>query len=186
MGISLPKFPKGKQFEEYISAFFQSAGYFIERNIIQREVEEILELDIITTDYSKSPPQIKLLEVKSGDWGFPDLFKVRGWMDYLNILKGLFIVAVERHNSEFIKQKAKILSIDLAVVSDLSKTGEILKEFTNNTEIGKIDIATWRYSYWVERNLLKLLNQKKKLNRGQKRYPALSKYFLYSLCISWA
>ncbi|MBP7795957.1 MAG: hypothetical protein KA059_04185 [Elusimicrobiales bacterium] len=52
--ISLPNLPKGKEFEEYISAFFQSGGNYIERNIIEREVEEILELDIIATDYDLS------------------------------------------------------------------------------------------------------------------------------------
>ena len=78
--VSLPELPKGKEFEEYISAFFQSGGNYIERSIIEREVEEVLELDIITTDYCSSTPEIKLVEVKSGGWGFPDLFKVRGWM----------------------------------------------------------------------------------------------------------
>jgi hypothetical protein len=72
----LPGLPKGKEFEEYISAFFQSAGYYIERNIVKRGVEDVLELDIITTDYSSlsSPPDIQLIEVKSGGWGFPDLY----------------------------------------------------------------------------------------------------------------
>jgi len=105
--VSLPDLPKGKEFEEYISAFFQASGYYIERNIIERETEEVLELDIITTDYSLSPPQIKLLEVKSGDWGFPDLFKVRGWMDYLNISKGVFVASKEKSNVDFPKERAK-------------------------------------------------------------------------------
>lgn len=69
--VELPELPKGKEFEEYISAFFQSGGYYIERNIIEREVEEVLELDIITTDYGSAPPEIQLLEVKSGRLGVP-------------------------------------------------------------------------------------------------------------------
>ena len=115
--VSLPDLPKGKEFEEYISAFFHSSGnYYIERNIIEREVEEVLELDIVTTDYSPSPPGIKLLEIKSGEWGFPDLFKLRGWMDYLNIENGLFIAAKRKDNINFIKEKAKNLNIDLVVI----------------------------------------------------------------------
>ncbi len=120
--VSLPDLPKEKEFEEYISAFFQSGGNYIERNIIEREVEEVLELDIITTDYCSSPPEIKLLEVKSGKWGFPDLFKVRGWMDYLNISKGIFIASGEKNNVEFLKKKAKVLNIDLVVIPKLSES----------------------------------------------------------------
>ena len=87
--VSLPELPKGKEFEEFVSAFFQSNKYYIERNIARREVVDILELDIVTTNYNLSPPEIKLLEIKSGDWGSSDLFKVRGWMDYLSITKGI-------------------------------------------------------------------------------------------------
>ena len=175
--VSLPDLPKGKEFEEYISAFFQSDGYYIERNIIEREAEEVLELDIVTTDYCSSPPEIKLLEVKTGDWGFPDLFKVRGWMDYLNISKGVFIASKVRENSDFFKKKAKGLNIDLVVISNLSESKDALSELMNNTTIEDIDISTWRYSYWVERNLLKHLNHKKKSHPNKKCFKALDDYY---------
>ena len=67
VAVSLPDFPKGKEFEEYISAFFQSSGYYIERNITKKDV---LELDIVATNYRQSPPDIKLIEVKSGNWEY--------------------------------------------------------------------------------------------------------------------
>jgi hypothetical protein len=175
--VSLPDLPKGKEFEEYISAFFQSDGYYIERNIIEREAEEVLELDIVTTDYCSSPPEIKLLEVKTGDWGFPDLFKVRGWMDYLNISKGVFIASKVRENSDFFKKKAKGLNIDLVVISNLSESKDALSELMNNTTIEDIDISTCRYSYWVERNLLKHLNHKKKSHPNKKCFKALDDYY---------
>ena len=89
-GIKLKELPKEKEFEEFISAYFQNGGYFIEQNIIDRQIEEVLELDIIVTDYNKNPPKIILLEIKSGEWGFADIFKIRGWMDYTNISEGLF------------------------------------------------------------------------------------------------
>ena len=102
--ISLPDLPKKTEFEEYVSAFFQSGGYYIERNIIERDVEEVLELDIITTNYNSSPPEIKLIEVKSGGWGFPDIFKIRGWMDYLNISEGALIVNEGKRDIDFYKK----------------------------------------------------------------------------------
>ena len=64
--VSLPELPKGKEFEEYISACFQLGGYYIERNIIERDIEEILELDIILTNYGTTAPEITLVEVKVG------------------------------------------------------------------------------------------------------------------------
>lgn len=172
--VSLPDLPEGKAFEEYISAFFQSDGYYIERNIEKRA---ILELDIVITNYNFSPPDIELLEVKSGDWRFTDIFKVRGWMYYLNIPKGVFIVSKERNNVDFYKQIAKALNIDLVVISDLSESKEALAEFMSNGSIGDVDISTWRFSYWVERNLLKRLNHKKKSHPDKKCFKSLEDYY---------
>jgi len=177
--VRLPDLPKGKEFEEYISACFQSGGYYIERNIIKKETEEVLELDIITTDYCLSPPEIKLLEVKSGDWGYSDLFKVRGWMDYLNISKGVFIASkdTEKSKVDSFKKIAKGLNIDLVVISNLSESKEALSELINNRTIEDVDISTWRVSYWVERNLLKRLTHKKKSHQNKKCFKALDDYY---------
>jgi len=175
--VSLPDLPKGKEFEEYISAFFQSGGYFIERNIVEREAEEVLELDIIITDYSLSPPQIKLLEVKSGDWRFSDLFKVSGWMHYLNISKGIFIASKERNNLDFFQKKAERLNIHLVVITNLSETKEALSGLIRNGTIEDVDISTWRFSYWVERNLLKHLKHKKKSHPDKKCFKSLEDYY---------
>lgn len=175
--ISLPDLPKGKEFEEYISAFFQSSGSYIERNIVERETEEVLELDIVSTNYSSFLPEIKLVEVKSGNWGFPDLFKIRGWMDYLNIDNGVFIASKERDNIDFFKDKVKGLNIDVVVIPDLSNSKEALSELINNKAIEDVDISTWRFSYWVERNLLKRLNHKKKSHQDKKCFRALEDYY---------
>jgi len=176
--INLPEMPKGKEFEEYISAFFHASGdYYIERNVIEREVEEILELDIITTDYNSSIPCNALLEVKSGSWGFPDLFKMRGWMDYLNIDKGVFIASKDRDNVDFFKKKAKGLNIDLVIISDFDKSSEVLSRLINKRDIDDVDISTWRFSYWVERNLLNRLKHKKKSHPDNKCYKTLEDYY---------
>ncbi len=179
--IRLPNLPKGKEFEEYVSAFFQAAGYYIERNIIERDIiesgtEEVLELDIIVTDYS-SLPEIKLVEVKSGDCGFSDLFKIRGWMDYLNINNGIFIAGKKREGVDFFKQKARGLNIDLVIIPDLSKSRETLSEFIDNRTIEDVDISMWRFSYWVERNLLKHLNHKKKSHPDRHCFKSLENYY---------
>ena len=174
--VSLPDLPKGEEFEEYISAFFQLGGYYVERNIIERNVEAVLELDIITTNYNILPPEIKLIEVKSGGWGFPDIFKIRGWMDYLNISEGALIVNEGKRDIDFYKKKVKALNIDLVVIPDLSESKEALAEFMSNECIEDMDISTWRFSYWVERNLLKCLTQKKNSHTDKKCFKSLKEY----------
>ena len=49
---TLPELPKGKEFEEFLAAFFQSNGYYVERSIIDRQEEEVLELDFLATRYA--------------------------------------------------------------------------------------------------------------------------------------
>jgi len=171
--IELPELPTGKEFEEYISAYFQVGGYYIERNI---EEKEVLELDIIITDYNKRPPEIILLEVKSGDWGFHDLFKIRGWMDYLNISKSLFITCKDKTNSDLLREKAKNLNIYLTVITDLENTKEYLSKFIKS-EISEIDISIWRYAYWIERKLIERLKHKKKSIQHKKCFKALDDYY---------
>jgi len=175
--VSLPELPKGHEFEEFISAFYQSSKLFIERNIIERGVEEVLELDTIATDYEQFPPSIQLIELKSGSWGFTDLFKLKGWIDYLNIPKASFIVQKERQNIEFYKEKASALGINLIVIPNIKVTGEVLSEFIPPECINETDIAVWRFAYWVERNLLRRLNHKKKSHRNIACYSALKAYY---------
>lgn len=175
--VRLPALPKGKELEEYISAFFQSAPYYIERNIIERDIEEVLELDIIVTDYQLSPPDIKLVEVKSGSCGFPDIFKLRGWLDYLNLSHAILITTKQFNNLAFFEKKAKALDIDFLAIPSLKAVAAALSDFITAENIPPVDISTWRFSYWVERNLLKRLNKKKKAHPTQKRYKALEHYY---------
>ena len=105
--VSLPDIPEGKWLEDFVAAFFQTAGQYVERGIIQRETEEVLELDLITTAYTDSMPTHLLTEVKSGGWGFPDLFKLRGWLHYLQLQDAVFVVTKDKNNQEFYLEKAK-------------------------------------------------------------------------------
>jgi hypothetical protein len=41
--VKLADLPKDKEYEEYVSSLFQSGGYYIEKNIIDRQDDEILE-----------------------------------------------------------------------------------------------------------------------------------------------
>jgi len=176
MAIILSDSPKDYEFEEYISAFFHSGGYYVERNIIEKDVESVLELDLITTNYNKCPPEVQLFEVKSGEWGFQDIFKIRGWMDYLKIPQAGFIAHKERQHLAFLKEKTKAIGVNVAVISDLSLSKEILSEILGEVEILDIDIIMWRFSYWTERNLLKHLKNCKRDETDKKCYKNLDDY----------
>ena len=177
--VSLPGLPKGKEFEEYISAFFQCGGFYVERNIIEREEkEEILELDIVATNYGREPPESLMVEVKSGNWGFSDIFKVKGWLDYFGYTQGLLITNKSKEKTEFYEDKANDIGVKLLQIHDLSNAPELLKQIVSSNKLPQADFSTWRFSYWVERNLLRELKNKKMESYPDKLcYQKLDEYY---------
>jgi hypothetical protein len=175
--ISLPSLPKDKEFEEYVAAFLQASGCYIERSIVDRGEEEVLELDIITTDYSCSePPKETLIEVKSGGWGFGEIFKLVGWSGYLRINNVKLIVCAKKPNQEFYETKANDIGVSLIYhPNDQKQTVESQLHGSHLTD--PVDIAGWRFSYWLERGLLRKLTTKKKSLKDRKCYRALDDYF---------
>jgi hypothetical protein len=174
--IELTKIPKDKDYEDYLCAFLQAGGLYVERSIIHREVEELLELDILTTDFQQDSAINNLIEIKGGDWGFSDIFKIRGWLTYLNYESGSFIVQKSRPSISYFQDKAKELSIDLIDNSDLSKTKETLNHFLR-IEPHKADIETIRFAYLLERKQLQTIKNLKKGNSGFECYAKLDDYF---------
>jgi hypothetical protein len=176
-GLKLSKLPKEKEFEEYVSSLFQSDGFYIEKNIIDRQDKEILELDSIVTNYNTIVPRFRFVEVKSGDWGFSDLFKIRGWQDYTKIRRSLFIAQKTKTKLDFYKSVAKKISINLIVIDDLENPQNYLNRVLKTRSLDAKDYFIWRYSYWLERNLLKLLNHKKKSVKNKDCYVTISQYY---------
>jgi len=177
--VNLPDLLKGKEFEEYISALFQCGEFYVERNIIERaEKEEILELDIVATNYEGKRPESLIVEVKSGDWGFSDIFKVRGWLDYLGYTEGLLITNKPKEKAEFYEEKANDIGVKLFQIHDLSKAPEFLRQIVPSNKLTQADLSMWRFSYWVERNLLrKIKNEKKKSYPDKLCYQKLDEYY---------
>jgi hypothetical protein len=174
--VDLPKFPDGKEFEEYVSAYLQCGPVYIERNIVEREEQEVLELDIIGTDYSKAPPHVRLFEIKSGSWGFADIFKIYGWLNYLGITDGAFVLKQSKNSVEYYRKKVKQLGIELLVLADLVDTASVLAPLIGKHTPDGDDIVCWRFSYWIERNLLRLLNQKKRSTTSMECYRTMEDY----------
>ncbi len=174
---NLPDLPVGKEFEEFLAAYLQASGRYVERNIIDRQEQDVLELDIIATDYKKATaPDLSLIEVKSGDWGFGDVFKLRGWLHYLNLPHGILLVNAIRDPFEFYQKIGESIGIAVIAVPDLKKTNESLKPVGVSAKVKPDDVLTWRFSYWAERQLLAMLTAKKKSSASCKRYFALDRY----------
>lgn len=178
--IELPKIPKDKDYEDYLCAYLQAGGLYVERNIIHREVEELLELDILTTDFQQDSAENLLVEIKGGDWGFSDIFKIRGWLTYLHFDQGCFIVQKSRPSISYFQDKAKELNIRLIDNSDLTKTKETLSSFFN-IEPEKAEIETIRFAYLLERKQLAQIKQLKKKFPGLKSYQNLDDYFFKTI-----
>jgi hypothetical protein len=179
--VELPELPKGLAFEDFIAAYFQSVGFFVEKNI---SVENILQLDLSLTDY-ENLPHTKLVEIKSGEWEFKEVFKVKGWMFYSNVSKGLFIVQKGREKFDYYRNIAHELGIQLLVVPQLDKTNEYLEKPLKSRQAETKDVETFRYTYWIEREYLRLLNAWKKTNKSVKRYKALEDYYFEINCKSY-
>lgn len=174
--ITLESNPIEKDYEDYICAYFQSGGLYVEKSIIHRETEEILELDIIYTDFDRDNVTRKLVEIKSGNWGFSEIFKVKGWLVYLKMEDGLFVIKKTKDSVDYFKRKASELSIELIDNSDLTKTNECLGKYLHQPAEEK-EIETLRFSYLLERNLLKQIKDLKKSHPDNEGFKNLDDYF---------
>ncbi len=171
--------PKEKEFEEFISAIFQCSGFYTERNIIEREEkEEILELDIVATNYDEKKPKTLIIEAKSGSWGFSDIFKIKGWIDYLGYSNGLLTTIKPKEKADFYDRKASEIGTILIQIDDSSRAPEILSKAISCDLPIEEDLKIWRYSYWLERNLLNdLKTNKKKFYPNINSFQRLDEYY---------
>jgi hypothetical protein len=178
--VSLPEVPKGIDFEDFIAAYFQSDGQYVEKNLIKRDIDTILELDLIATKYySNSDEKAKLIEIKSGSFGYEDVFKVRGWMDYLRVQNGLMVAkeSSKKCNTEKLIEFAKILDIDLVIIPELSQSAEVLAPFIDPKRMNHFDISTWRYAYLTERRMIECLRDHRKHESNMLCYKAMKEYY---------
>lgn len=91
--IRLLDIPHDLNFEDFIAAHLNAEGYFLERNVRMIDDGVILELDVVTYRFDpEGHAEKKFIEAKSGDWGFPDIFKIKGWMVYIDFPEAYFVV----------------------------------------------------------------------------------------------
>lgn len=162
--IALSRIPdSGRDLEDYVAGMFQAAGYFVEKNIRQRDVADVLEIDAVATSYDGALPTSVLAEAKGGRWGFPDIFKVAGWMQYLGIERGGFFV--KEHATAAARDVGRIhrtvapLGVSLVDFGDFSNPVARFGEGGFRQLVDPLLLEVWRFSYWVERTLLEKVRQ---------------------------
>jgi hypothetical protein len=120
MEITLPKDPTDLQYEDFVGAFLLSRGYFIEPRLKLREGGvEVLELDFVTTPLNEKYLERVLVDAKSGDWGFSDVFKISGWVNFLRLNAGLVI----HKNAPDEQKKATLEKVKLETRVDCCRLG---------------------------------------------------------------
>jgi hypothetical protein len=92
MPISHPKQPNASQYEDCVAAALNACGYFVETRVrLENKSSQLLELDIVATPSGDTFINRELIEVKSGGWGFKDIFKIYGQMNFLGINRGCLV-----------------------------------------------------------------------------------------------
>lgn len=154
--VKLPAVPAGRELEDFVAASYQCNQHFVEKSI---EEQNILELDIVVTDYSPGTPTSSMIEVKGKQARFTDLFKVLGWMRYLNIESAKFVSTKPPGNSsvDLVNEKFKPLGLELIVLSDVEDVPGSLT-LLGASKVNELDHEIWRFSFWIERRYVQLLH----------------------------
>jgi len=151
--IILPDIPTtATELEDYVAALFQAAGYFVQRGVTERDPTDVLELDAVVTDYGSEPPRTIIAEAKSGDWGYPDIFKLLGWMFYLRVAKSAFFVRRVPEGKDLAKVSARVgpLGIAVAHLTDPNLAGGFERAGFPRA-ISDDSVEVWRFIYVLER-----------------------------------
>lgn len=183
--IVLRLIPTDFAYEDYVASVLNAGGYYLERGIHKREKNDILELDIVTNKFSSQGVDKTISEIKSGGWGFPEIFKVRGWLDYLSFGKASFVVQNPDSNQDVYNKIASMLNISLIVTEKADGKldySQIQKLYAiNHTQHEKAYVENLRFSYALERKLIDDIYAMAKSNKNIEGYQVLKKY-LFDLC----
>lgn len=149
----LAEIPRGKELEDFVAAMLQCTGHFLEKNV---EEPNVLELDIVATRYADAGPSRRLFEVKEGPAQFSDIFKVLGWMTYLGIDQGAFVTAnaPESHSLEFFTSRCEQVGMKFVLIEDHTNAAQVFEAAGFGAADERLH-AIWRFSMWVERNLMR-------------------------------
>jgi len=176
--IEIPDIPSQPlELEDCAAALFQASGHFVERNVVEKDTTEILEMDAVATSYEGDKPTSVIAEAKSGDWGYADLFKIYGWMHYLGIPRGALFVTKMSQGKVLAKIREKIGGLDMTVIQlDSPNLAARFKDAGFPPVCDSAAIDLWRFTYAVQRTLIAYLRQCKKRDPSHAGPAAALKY----------
>ncbi|MFJ6691556.1 hypothetical protein [Streptomyces sp. NPDC091294] len=164
--VELPDIPgAGEELEDYVAALFQASGHFVEKQLVESDPADLLELDIFVTDYTPAKAVQRLIEVKGGKWGFTDLFKVVGWMRYLELQHGAFFIT-RWEGRESAPRRMEPLGLDVVCFDDFPSAPRLFKERGFGSFEEPQLIGLWRHSYGVERKFIKVVHARARAEAG--------------------
>ena len=170
-GVELPDYPKETEFEEFISAYLQCSGAFVDRQIHEREPSDILELDIVLTYHQRDRLLTRIAEVKSGAWGCRDVFTLAGWMRYLGVEEAILASLGGEKDRDLVQAVAAKLGIGLGWLASHDEASQALEPFLEGSVADEPDVSLWRFSYWLERALDQRLRDLRK-GSAERKGPA--------------
>ena len=129
------------------------------------------------------PPKHILFEVKGGDWGFSDIFKVYGWETYLQPrgVESAYIIAPRHNKTEdtinYMKTKCNDIGIQLITYDDLSSLETNLKNIgLMPPSTSELDHTMWRFSFWLERQMQQVVAISRKAQKSNRGPVGIYKY----------
>ncbi len=157
---TLSENPEHTELEDFVAAHLVSRCAFVETGVTQRDPKDILELDVVWTDYARSPRDRNPIEVKSRQWHLGDLFKFYGWTQYLKLPPGQFICRQlpERLGDDAIARLCEKMGIDLIHVEEAKEVDDRLAPLGLSEPTSPWLPSLWRFSFWAQRRLRKVLN----------------------------
>lgn len=155
--------------EDFVAALFQAAGYFVEKNIVERdEGEDILELDAVATDYHEERPTCTIAEAKSGaDSGYPVAFKILGWMRYLGVSRGALFTSRATHDVRLMNERLNPHGVSYTALGNCSDAAAQFAAAGFRAVRDPELLDVWRLSYGIERRLLHDLTRLVKSNKDK-------------------
>jgi hypothetical protein len=166
--VSVSEIPgAGDDLEDYVAALFQSSGYYVEKSLIERDPDDILELDLVASRYSRESTRRLLAEVKGGKWGYSDIFKIAGWLQYLGIHEGCFLVKKPDEHLSKMRDRVARLGVSLVHFDDFSRASETFQAAGLGEPMSPSVVELWRYSYAAERKYLEVVASRSKSEKSQ-------------------
>jgi hypothetical protein len=158
----LPEIPRGQFLEDAVAAALQGARFYIERSVHESQEGTVtLELDIIASRYDPPANRSFLAEIKSGGWGFGDIFKLAGWMRFLGMPESVFFATTppEERKMQRMEAVCKQLNIKLAVCprythKDLVNALTMCECVPEPAQVDETSVDLWRWTFALDRYLV--------------------------------